>query len=309
MSSIESRFHEWLHESQNDSSIDIRDDAAYYPNSNHPISLSAKDLFVEDLHFRRSYWSYEDIGYKACLRSISDLYAMDGKPEHILLGISHTKKQDLEELKKITTGVRQCCIDYNCKLVGGDTNENGSRLFLSVTALGGTELPILQSTAKEGDTIYFCGELALPFLSLHHLENSIDLPRGLEIKDFFRPLLPISSFESFKNRYPVNALTDVTDGLIEELTRIGQKSKVSSTVDFEKIVSFTNLSHLRIAKDLGLPLTEVLLKGGEEYGFLFTSPHYVEDFTHCYPIGSIRDRTLLNEVILPDQGPKDFSSF
>ncbi len=309
MSSIESRFHEWLHETQDDPSIDIRDDAAYFPNSIHPFSLSAKDLFVEDLHFRRSYWSYEDIGYKACLRSISDIYAMNGEPEHILLGISHTKNQNLEELKKITTGVRQCCIDYNCKLVGGDTNENDSRLFLSVSALGGTESPILQSTAKEGDTIYFCGELALPFLSLYHLENSIDLPRGLEAKNFFRTRLPISSFEKFKNKYPVNALTDVTDGLIEELTRISRKSKVSSTIDFEKIVSFTNLSHIRIAKELGLSLTEVLLKGGEEYGFLFTSPHYVEDLNYCYPIGSIRDGTLHNEVILPDQGPKDFSSF
>ena len=70
--------------------------AQYFPDS-HPSLLVGRgddcaivrqqnaqcistDLFLEDIHFRRSYFSPAEIGYKALAVNISDIAACGGRP-------------------------------------------------------------------------------------------------------------------------------------------------------------------------------------------------------------------------------------
>ena len=45
-----------------------------------PLCVS-NDLFLEDVHFRRSYFTPEDVGYKALAVNISDLAACGARPQ------------------------------------------------------------------------------------------------------------------------------------------------------------------------------------------------------------------------------------
>ena len=46
------------------------------------------DLLVEGVHFDLSYMPLKHLGYKSVIVNLSDIYAMNGTPEHITVGLA-----------------------------------------------------------------------------------------------------------------------------------------------------------------------------------------------------------------------------
>src|SRR5947209_18367242 len=69
--------------------LGIGDDCAIFrPRGSPDDLLFTTDLFVEDVHFRRSTHRPEDVGWKALARGLSDIAAMGGEPRFCLLSLA-----------------------------------------------------------------------------------------------------------------------------------------------------------------------------------------------------------------------------
>ena len=81
----------------------------------------SKDLFCENIHFRRDYMSLREIAVKSMLVNISDAIAMNAKPKFALLGLSLPKNISESEIDELTNGFNDIVREFGIKIIGGDT--------------------------------------------------------------------------------------------------------------------------------------------------------------------------------------------
>lgn len=64
----------------------------------------SKDLFFENVHFKREWFSLEQIATKAMLVNISDAISMNAVPKYALLGLALPKNLSENEIKALQKG-------------------------------------------------------------------------------------------------------------------------------------------------------------------------------------------------------------
>src|SRR6056297_1086904 len=116
----------------------IGDDAAIL-NHGERDSLATTDLLIEGIHFDMIYTPMKHLGYKAIIVNLSDIYAMNGKPEQVIVSIAISSKYSLQNLEDLYAGMKEACQRHNVDLVGGDTTSSLTGMAISVTALGSVE--------------------------------------------------------------------------------------------------------------------------------------------------------------------------
>ena len=135
--------------------------------------LVTKDLLVEGVHFDLSYVPLKHLGYKAVVVNISDILAMNGTANQVVVGISVSNRFSVEALEELYTGIYQACKVYNVDMVGGDTTASPKGLFISVTVIGEVkkEDVVYRDTAKTNDLICVSGDLGAAYMGLMLLER------------------------------------------------------------------------------------------------------------------------------------------
>ena len=116
----------------------IGDDAAII-DSGRSMTLVSTDLLLEGIHFNLIYSPLKHLGYKAVIRAISDIYAMNGDPEQLLVSLGISSRFTLEQVEEIYEGIYLACEKYNVDLAGGDTTSSLTGLTIGVTAVGKAE--------------------------------------------------------------------------------------------------------------------------------------------------------------------------
>ncbi|WP_263832704.1 thiamine-phosphate kinase [Sulfurospirillum oryzae] len=206
----------------------------------------SKDLFCEDIHFKRSWMSLEQIAQKSMLVNISDAIAMNAKPKWALIGVVMPKHFTYEQLRELSTGFQNVAQTYGVEIIGGDTTA-GEKLMISITIIAKRPSKVLyRSGAKYGDLVAFTGTLG------HSYKELTRLLRGGHIgKDsrFMKPALRADFL--YKVAKHLNAGMDISDGLSKDLSRL-----------------------LKASGNLGLHVKHKMPKrtlcSGEEYEMLFT---------------------------------------
>ena len=152
--------------------LGVGDDAALIDVGTHYQAVST-DLLVEGVHFDLSYMPLKHLGYKSVIVNLSDIYAMNGTPEHITVGLAVSNRFPVEALEEIYEGIHLACERYNVDLVGGDTTASQSGLMISVTAVGRVEKDRVakRSGAKNNDLIVVSGDLGGAYMGLQILER------------------------------------------------------------------------------------------------------------------------------------------
>src|SRR6188474_1943644 len=138
-----------------------KDDAAVYDLENGMALISTTDFFmpiVDDAF---------DFGRIAAANSISDVYAMGGKP---LLAIAvlgwPVEKLPVELAQKIIDGGRTICIEAGIPLAGGHSIDSPEPIFgLAVTGIVNKENLKKNNTAEERDLIFLTKPLGVGILS------------------------------------------------------------------------------------------------------------------------------------------------
>lgn len=262
----------------------VGDDAAVIDVSPDKLLVST-DVLIEGVHFDLAYTPLKHLGYKSVAVNLSDIAAMNGKPEQITVNIAVSNRFSVEALEELYQGIYLACNRYGVDLVGGDTTTSNSGLFISITVLGRApqEKITYRNGAREGDLICVSGDLGGAYIGLMVLERekrvfevNSEIQPDLEGYEYVleRQLKPeprldiVAKFE--ETGVLPHAMIDISDGLASEIIHICKQSEVGCRLFEEKIP--VDLQTEDIAKKLGLVPVTMALSGGEDYELLFTVP-------------------------------------
>lgn len=270
-------------QNQNSTTIKgIGDDAAILAASEKQLLVST-DLLLEGIHFNLSYMPLQHLGYKAVAVNVSDIAAMNGTAEQIVLGLAISNRFSLEAIDAFFEGVQAACKNYNVDLVGGDTSSSAAGLVISITVLGrvDNENVVQRNGAKANDIICVTGDLGAAYMGLQVLErekevflSNPDMQPDLERYEYLvgRQLKPEARMDIIhelrdKNCLPTSMI-DISDGLASELFHLGKNSNLGVKIFEDKVPIDHDTFETAIEFKLD-PIT-CALHGGEDYELLFT---------------------------------------
>lgn len=273
----------------------IGDDAAVVKNDNR-YYLYTTDFMVEDVHFSLTFETPYQIGFRLVSSNVSDIFAMGGEPEFMLLNIALRSILSQGFLDELMDGIEEGLKRYGLSLIGGDISESKDTLFFGATMMGYSRKPILRDGAMPGDRIYITGTPGDSRAGLELLKsinrpldirlNGINLtPEDKEILKSFntetgsilylmkRHLLPEPRpiHNTIKD---IHSMIDVSDGLLIDLWRLCTESKVGADIYEERIPVSDELRVVSI--DSGFDALNFALTGGEDYELLFTTSEEID---------------------------------
>ena len=151
--------------------LGIGDDAAVIDNKNQ--TVVSTDMLVENIHFNLMYVPLKHLGYKSVVVNLSDIFAMNAKPEQITVSLSVSNRFTLEAVDELYSGIKLACEKYKVDLVGGDTTSSEKGLIISLTAIGSSEKNrlVYRSGAKKNDLVAVTGSLGAAYMGLQILER------------------------------------------------------------------------------------------------------------------------------------------
>ena len=248
----------------NKSLIEIIDDTAIISNS-VGMQILTSDMLIEDIHFSKQIASFEDIGWKAIARNLSDVAAMGAIPSYFLISLGITKKMNINQVIQIYKGMRILAKKYKVNLVGGDSSIS-SKLFISITMNGILKaLPLLRTKARINDLICITGNLGGSAAGLLTLKKDYSVKNSLT-KIHLRPNPRIIEANKLA-KIGVHSAIDISDGLLIDLQKLVIASNVSAEIDLNSIPINNLVKKLFPKISLDLALT-----GGEDYELIFTCP-------------------------------------
>ncbi len=285
----------------------VGDDAAVI-DTQDKLSLMTTDLLIEGVHFDMTYTPLKHLGYKAAIVNFSDIYAMNGQPKQMVIGISASNRYSVEALEEIYSGIYLACDKYDVDVVGGDTTSSPSGLFISITVLGEADKDevVYRDTAKANDLLCVSGDLGAAYLGLMLLNREkavfkADPNMQPEFKGFDyvleRQLKPEARKDVIKKLKEIKvkptAMIDISDGLASEILHICRKSDVGCHVYEDKFP--IDVVTVTAAEELTLEPTIAALSGGEDYELLFSIDQSdfdkVKDLDGITVIGHLTDKS------------------
>lgn len=262
----------------------VGDDTAVIDSGDH-YTLLTKDLLLEGVHFDMTYYPLKHLGYKAITVNLSDIYAMNGTPRQVIVGMGISSRFPLEAIDELYKGMYLACEKYNVDLVGGDTTSSLRGLFLSVTALGTVDKDKVtyRGPALEGDLVCVSGDLGGAYAGLLVLEReksvfkaNPNMQPDLEGHDYIleRQLKPEAREDIVKLlsdlKVKPSAMIDISDGLASEIKHICKHSDLGCTIYEDKIP--IDQKTYDTARSFNMDPTTYAMNGGEDYELLFTIP-------------------------------------
>ena len=267
---------------KNKSSIlGIGDDAAVIDNKNE--TVVSTDMLVENIHFNLMYVPLKHLGYKSVVVNLSDIFAMNAKPEQITVSLSVSNRFTLEAVDELYSGIKIACEKYKVDLIGGDTTSSEKGLIISITAIGTSENNrlVYRSGAKKNDLVAVTGDLGAAYMGLQILEREKEVfkvnPKSQPNLNKYtyciqRQLKPEARYDVFKflkkNKIIPTSMIDISDGLSSEILHLSEKSKVGIHI-YEDKIPIDNET-IKICKEFKLNEITAALNGGEDYEILFT---------------------------------------
>jgi len=297
--------------------LGVGDDAALIDVGAHYQAIST-DLLVEGVHFDLSYMPLKHLGYKSVIVNLSDIYAMNGTPEHITVGLAVSNRFPVEALEEIYEGIHLACERYNVDLVGGDTTASKSGLMISVTVVGRVEKERVakRSGAKDNDLIVVSGDLGGAYMGLQILERekqvyleNPDMQPELSGHEYIleRQLKPEARKDVVEILKALDiqptSMIDISDGLSSETLHLANNGQMQYNLYESKIP--IDPSIYALCEEFNLNTTTVALNGGEDYELLFTVPIEDHDKVKTNPnltvIGYVKDGSGANLITRDDK--------
>jgi thiamine-monophosphate kinase len=227
--------------------------------------LITKDLLVEGVHFSLEYFNLHQLALKSLAVNLSDIAAMGGEPLYFYLGLAYPDSLPKEKAFEFFKGLEEGCRRWNVQLAGGDYSSSPI-MMISITAIGQSKNPVYRHNAQMGDLIGITGPTGESNLGLKLLQaGQVDHPmvsNHLQVSPEIRTGPRLALF--------VNAMIDVSDGLIIDLKRILTASQKGAVIHYHHIPVTPQLD--TVCRLKGWNPYHSVLAGGEDYVLLFTFP-------------------------------------
>jgi thiamine-monophosphate kinase len=260
---------------QTGQSLPLADDA-YWDADHHRIYTT--DMLVEGRHFDSHYFSPQDIGWKAAAVNISDIAAMGGRLQYLLISLGLPQTIELPWIEAFYTGLGEACQKFDGQIVGGDT-VSSDQLVINVTAIGfcpeGHAVGH-RYQAQDGDYIIATGYHGLSHIGLRILQAQ---KSGYETckSTHLRPMPRIEAGLLLSRRFTRYALMDSSDGLADALLKLGRASGKTLAVNEAAIPIHPELRRYQAEQAWDdTQLRQAILYGGEDFELVGTVP-FVDD--------------------------------
>ena len=262
----------------------VGDDAAVIDNTDKK-TLVATDILLEGIHFDLTYVPLKHLGYKAAIVNFSDIYAMNGTPQQIVVSLGISNRFCVEDVDALYEGIKLACKMYGVDLVGGDTSSSLTGLTINIACIGYADENqiVYRNGAKNTDLIFVSGDLGAAYMGLQLLEREKlvfdgqpDFQPDFAGKEYLleRQLKPEARKDIVKllaeNRITPTAMIDISDGLASDMLHICKQSKVGCVIYEERIP--IDYQTALMAETFNINVTTVAMNGGEDYELLFTVP-------------------------------------
>ena len=250
----------------------VGDDAAAITVPPGEKLLVTTDTSLDGVHFKREWLNHFEIGYRATAAALSDLAAMAARPLGVVIALT-LPQADRKEAAALATGIREGASASLCPIIGGDLTA-GTRLSLTVTALGSAAKPLSRSGATIGQRVYVTGRLGGPAAAVRAWQGGKD-PSDDDRARFAHPVPRIDAAIALAE-LGATAAIDVSDGLIGDLAHIAAASKVRIVVDLARVPHVRGVSAMQAVSsgeeyELALTAGDIDTKAfSEEHGLTLT---------------------------------------
>lgn len=299
--------------------LNVGDDAAAVACPEE-LAVLTTDMLIEDVHFRREYFTAKALGRKCLAVNISDIAAIAGRPRYALVSLALPPDMEVWYIEDFYRGLCGIADDYGITIVGGDL-ASSPLLVISITLFGVAEKSriAVRNAAEAGNGILVTGELGGSALGLEILQ--LEQPRIKENESCFIRchLDPVPRVREAlaATRSGVKVIEDISDGLLTEISHICEASEVGAEIRLTDIPLPRNMR--TTAAKYGFDPMQFALSGGEDYELVMTAPIETIDKvmseienntgTAVHFIGTITDEP--GHIVLVDEAgnvttPKDF---
>jgi thiamine-monophosphate kinase len=230
------------------------DDCAVY-DVNGSRQVIGVDQVIEGRHYLPDT-PPELVGRKLLARNLSDIAAMGAVPKYAVVASASSQSKSADWLQNFHQGLLDLADEFGVLLIGGDLASTAVESVASLTIIGeAQESVILRKGASAGDLFFATGQFGNSFESEHHLNFSPRVDEGQWLCTF-----------------GVSAMMDVTDGLLQDATKLSQASSVHLILEESKII-------LREGAGLQAAMTD-----GEDYELIFSvAPDRVGALIKAWP--------------------------
>ena len=250
---------------KNKSALNLNDDVFFDKKRGVVISVDTYNIGTHFYDFKSP-----DLVIKKILRSsISDLICKGVSPKFYFISGSGNKKTFTKNnLYKISRSLKSEQNKFNIDLCGGDTTFS-NKLSFTIISLGYSNKIIYRNKAKLNDDIYVTGNLGDSYLGLKALSNKAKFKnkdKSFFVDKYYKPDLPLN-LTKYLFKF-ANSSIDVSDGLIDDLSKLINRQSLSFHLFENKIPVSNKLSNL-IKKQR---LNKInLISNGDDYQVLFTA--------------------------------------
>lgn len=276
----------------------IGDDASVI-DSGEKYTLVSTDLLLEGIHFNLMYFPLKHLGYKSVIRGISDIYAMNGSPGQILIGLGISSRFSAGQIDEIYEGIHLACKKHEVDLAGGDITSSLTGLTISITAVGSVDKKDLvkRDGARPNDLICVTGDFGASYMGLQLLERErkiFEQDKGIQpdltgndyvVGRQLKPEFPVAVLSELKKAGILpGAMIDVTDGLASDLMQICKASGTGCRI-FNKQIPI-DYETSRLAEEFNIDPLIPALNGGDDFELLFTVP--LDKYENMKQISSVK---------------------
>ncbi|HWA15840.1 MAG TPA: thiamine-phosphate kinase [Gemmatimonadales bacterium] len=245
---------------------DIGDDCAVVPNGPGTLVVST-DLSVEGTHFRTSWLSYEEIGWRCAAGALSDLAAQGASCTGVVVSVGSPASAASDAVVRLMSGVGDAVREAGGVVLGGDLSL-APQWVVDVTVLGRAERPVLRRGAREGDLIYVSGMVGGARAALRSWLRGEEPAPGAR-RAFAHPVPRIDLGRELA-RAGITSMIDLSDGLAGDVRHLARGSGRHFVIELEQLPLHPDVEAAAALAGLAAPIFAAA--GGEDYELLFTCP-------------------------------------
>ena len=263
----------------------VGDDCAVVAAGRDDALVISTDVMLEGVDFDLTYFPLKHLGYKAVTVGVSDVLAMNARPEQIMLSLGVSSKMSVEALQDLYEGVNFACKELGVDLVGGDTSASMTGLVITITTIGRAKRKVLtyRSGAQFNDLICVTGALGGAYMGLNLLEREKRVLRDVQnpepqfkgyeylLQSYLKPRARKDIIDALAEDGIVpTSMIDISDGLASEVLQLCKASQCGARIYLDRIPIAQQTNNL--ADELHRDPVVAALNGGEDYELLFTVP-------------------------------------
>jgi len=218
------------------------------------------DASVEDVHFRKSWLTPREIGYRATAAALSDLAAAAAAPLGVLVAIA-IPLDWLPHATALADGIGDAVGLCGTHVVGGDLS-GGTELALTVTVLGAAKQPLQRGGAHPGDHLYLTGALGGPLAAMRAWFAGQEPPA--DARERFAHPEPRLAEARWLRDHGAHAAIDISDGLLGDAAHLAHASALRVVLELDGLRTVGGVTHQDAAHS------------GEEYELLVAAPAHLD---------------------------------